>query len=96
MNIELKQTCHACPEQYDAVLNGKVIGYLRLRHGIFTCEHIPSGVHVYVGDPKGDGIFEPEEREFHLNKALNALAVAEDRSNREAMTPTQERYFDPS
>jgi hypothetical protein len=33
--IELTLTCGACPEQYDAHLNGARVGYLRLRHGRF-------------------------------------------------------------
>jgi hypothetical protein len=31
--IELRQTCEACPEQYDAYLGDNRIGYLRLRYG---------------------------------------------------------------
>ena len=34
--IKLTLTCTACPEQYDALYEGKVVGYLRLRHGSFT------------------------------------------------------------
>lgn len=30
--IHLVKTCEACPEQYDAYLGEKRVGYLRLRH----------------------------------------------------------------
>lgn len=41
MSIEFKQTCFACPEQYDAVDDGREVGYLRLRHGHFTVSRSP-------------------------------------------------------
>lgn len=72
-DIELVLTCDACPEQYDAYFNGKNIGYLRLRHGLFTV-HDSSGDCVYHATPKGDGCFwNDEERSFYLLKAKKAL-----------------------
>lgn len=35
----LEQTCYAYPEQYDVFLDGKQVGYLRLRHGYFRCDY---------------------------------------------------------
>lgn len=69
--IELVMTCGACPEQYDAFYNGSEVGYLRLRHGSFSvyCE----GEEVYSAQPKGDGIFEPDERDYYLNQARIAI-----------------------
>lgn len=72
--IELVQTCGACPEQYDAYLDGKLIGYLRLRHGYFNVRYPDAGGEsVYDAHPKGDGIFEYEERQIYLNNAKKAL-----------------------
>lgn len=72
--IELKRTCFACPEQYDAYLNGEKVGYLRLRHGSFTVQvPDPRGEYVYEADTIGDGIFDESEREYHLDKALAAI-----------------------
>lgn len=78
-DIQLKQTCSACPEQYDAFdSQGRQIGYLRLRHGNFTVEHPHCGGRlIYEAQPDGDGCFEDYEREFYLSKAKLALAVAE-------------------
>jgi hypothetical protein len=72
--VELKRTCYACPEQYDAWMNGKAVGYLRLRHGAFTvfCPNAP-GEMVYEASPKGDGQFEDDEREAYLNSATLAI-----------------------
>ena len=72
---ELKLTCGACPEQYDVYKNGKKVGYLRLRHGGFTAE-CPDcgGKYVYGANPKGDGCFEEDEREFYLKEAIKAIA----------------------
>lgn len=73
--IQLKMTCGACPEQYDAYDGrGRQVGYLRLRHGHFTVE-CPDvgGEMVLEGDTKGDGLFAPEERERWLDKAIDAI-----------------------
>ena len=72
--INLIMTCGACPEQYDAIYQGKTIGYLRLRHGYFSVDYSDCGGEtVYSANPKGDGIFESEERDFYLNKARKAI-----------------------
>ena len=72
--IELHRTCWACPEQYDAKLAGKTVGYLRLRHGFFSVECPDVGGEiVYESHPAGDGIFETEEREFYLSQAKKAI-----------------------
>lgn len=71
MNIELRQTCGACPEQYDAYLDDNLVGYLRLRHGYFRAEF--RGEVVFEGTPRGDGCFESEERESWLNRAKMAI-----------------------
>jgi hypothetical protein len=34
-DIELRETCGACPEAYDVFFDGEYVGYLRLRHGSF-------------------------------------------------------------
>lgn len=70
----LIQTCGACPEQYDVFQDGRLIGYLRLRHGHFRA-HYGSiwGPVVYEAQTRGDGAFEPDEREFHLEQAKTAI-----------------------
>lgn len=73
--IKLEQTCGACPEQYDAYLNGEVVGYLRLRHGYFTVSCPWSGGEVvYEAQPEGDGLFTYEERDGFLEAACAAIA----------------------
>ena len=70
--IKLERTCWACPEQYDAYdETGKQVGYLRLRHGRFsvTCPG-PLDLEVYHAHPKGDGIFDDDEREYYLKWAV--------------------------
>lgn len=74
-DIELVQTCGACPEQYDAFYDRKRVGYLRLRHGIFTVDADgPWGERLYSASPKGDGIFAGDERDKYLRKARKAIA----------------------
>jgi hypothetical protein len=74
-DIELVMTSEGCPEQYDAVYRGRVIGFLYLRHGTFFVEYpCPGGTEVYRAKPEGDGAFEWQERDFFLTEAKKALA----------------------
>jgi hypothetical protein len=72
MMLRLVQTCGACPEQYDVYCEDKKVGYMRLRHGYFSCENRAGNV-VFSGEPEGDGIFRSSERTKWLNKAVRAL-----------------------
>lgn len=72
--IELIQTCGACPEQYDAYFEGNEVGYLRLRHGYFRAEYL--GEVVYDANTIGDGIFDCDEREGHLDNTKRAIYEA--------------------
>lgn len=73
--IRLEMTCGACPEQYDAFVGDKQVGYLRLRHGYFRVQFPACGGEtVYESPTIGDGIFDEGEREFHLQRAKAALA----------------------
>lgn len=75
--IELVQTCGACPEQYDAMRDGDVVGYFRLRHGHFTVNaYGPGGREVYEAQPEGDGIFAHHERDKFLREGIDALRGA--------------------
>lgn len=85
-DINLVRTCRVCPEQYDAKdTDGNCIAYLRLRHGAFTveCPDI-GGECVYYAEPRGDGVFEDDEREIHLNAAKQAIVQYYNRINKEA------------
>lgn len=74
MKLKLVQTCGACPESYECFTpEGEEIGYLRLRHGGFYAEYLPTGEVVYTAEPKGDGCFEYDERNYYLGEACDAL-----------------------
>ena len=70
----LERTCQACPEQYDVYVGEEQVAYLRLRHGHFYAA-VPDhgGDEVYSVDPKGDGIFEDDERVMYLTSAVLAI-----------------------
>ncbi len=74
--IELKMTCGACPEQYDAFVKGQQVAYLRLRHGCFTveCPGVLDELVYYSEDMKGDGAFDDDERDFFLGIAKEHIA----------------------
>ena len=71
--IVLELGCGACPEQYDVFHNDEYIGYMRLRHGMFTAMMGDDYELVYREYPKGDGIFETDEREKYLTEAVAAI-----------------------
>ncbi|MBS7702684.1 hypothetical protein [Chelatococcus asaccharovorans] len=73
----LKQTCWACPEQYDVFRGAEQVGYLRLRHGRFDASvpDVDGGI-VYEAMPKGDGRFEDDERDRFLREAVAAIDEA--------------------
>jgi hypothetical protein len=72
--IRLDLTCLACPEQYDAYLDGEQVGYLRLRHGEFRVDFPDvGGETIYEAQPGGDGCFLEDEREFYLDEARKAI-----------------------
>jgi len=74
----LQRTSAGCPEQYD-VLNSdnEQVGYLRLRHGYFRAD-VPDcgGETVYESNPKGDGVFDDDERMQELTNAVHAIKDA--------------------
>ena len=73
-DIILEMTCGACPEQYEAFLDGKQVGYLRLRHGEFRVDFPDCGGEtIYEVCPDGDGEFEDYERQKYLNAAKAAI-----------------------
>jgi hypothetical protein len=54
--------------------NHDVVGYLRLRHGFFRVDYPHCGGEtIYTAEPKGDGIFEDDERDFFLEMAVTAI-----------------------
>lgn len=74
--IELRQTCGACPEQYDAFMGEKQVGYLRLRHGFFSvdCPDVGGKQVFATSEVSGDGMFTDEERPGMLAKAKESIA----------------------
>ena len=74
LDYHLVETCGACPEQYDVFSGTEQVGYLRLRHGQFAAHaNDASGVVVFESEPNGDGLFDDDEREWHLTEAVLAL-----------------------
>lgn len=69
----LRMTCGACPEQYDAYFNNDYVGYFRLRYGNFYVESVKDETIVYYTYPKGDGVFEEDERMIELTKGIEFL-----------------------
>jgi hypothetical protein len=81
--IELVQTCSACPEQYDLIVDGNQCGYFRLRHGEFRVDYpYCGGETVYEAEPNGDGMFDSDERVEYLKAGIAACLKAMGRSTR--------------
>jgi hypothetical protein len=73
--LKLKQTCMACPEQYDVFdESGNEVGYIRLRHGYLRVDYPGfGGETIYSSLPEGDGIFAEHERVHFLNECVRAI-----------------------
>lgn len=68
--IRLVKTCDEYPEQYEAYLGKKHVGYLRLRNGWFRVDYPDCGDEtIYEAYPIGDGSFTNEERKHYLDEA---------------------------
>lgn len=85
--FKLKQTCGACPEQYDVYdEEGNQVGYLRLRWGYFYAQCYVSPEHhpiVYESDTIGEGSFDDSERTHHLNLACQHIIAELTKSKEE-------------
>lgn len=78
-DLSIIMTCGACPESYDVYRGNDCVGKLRLRHGYFAAsaykfDEVDGDDVVYESFPKGDGIFESDERDEEINKALREIA----------------------
>lgn len=72
--LRLVCTCGACPEQYDVFDGERQVGYLRLRHGYFRADCPDCGGEtVHESYPRGDGIFNDDERMAHLTAAVRKI-----------------------
>ncbi len=75
--FEFHETCGACPEQYDVYLEGKQVGYVRLRWGGLRCDYPDVGgqtVYRYDFDDGLMGCFDDDkQRDFHLEKIAQSL-----------------------
>ena len=68
---KLYETYGACPEAYDVHLDGHSVATMRLRHGYF---HVDVGLEtVFDAHPRGDGLFDHDERAHYIHRALRAI-----------------------
>ena len=74
MSFKLVKTCERCPEQYDVLLNGEKVAYIRLRFGNLTAEIGDKEVYYHKFDNEFKGEFQTnEEREKYLLEILEVL-----------------------
>jgi len=80
--FEFIGTCVACPEQYDVYLEGRQVGYVRLRWASLSCVYPDvGGENIYnfswYGDSSNDGykgeFANDDERKYHLELIAKAL-----------------------
>lgn len=77
-NIELRCTCGASPEQYDAFLDDKQVGYIRLRWGFLSVRYPDNegeAVLTFQFDDGWKGGFDSEESEYWLQQCKMAIAT---------------------
>lgn len=72
--VRLVLTCPSHPEQYEAFLHDRQVGYLRLRHGMFRVDYPDAGGEtIFEALPQGDDMFTDDERDSYLNMAVSAI-----------------------
>lgn len=78
-DLELEQTCFACPEQYDVKYNNKRIAYIRYRWGHFVCYPYKDNkidwdtvIYEWSCSDEYAGILEDSEQ-YVIDNALNAV-----------------------
>lgn len=79
--FDIVETCSACPEQYEIYTENKLVGTMRLRHGLFTAQLFDCEEYVYQASPNGDGCFSTDERDYFLKEAINSVRLALNREN---------------
>jgi len=93
VEFRLEKTCWACPEQYDVYIGEEQVGYLRLRHGHFRCDYPDCGGEtLYDAYTEGDGMFEDEERDPQIRRALAAIIDKMELKETFEYKITSERY----
>jgi hypothetical protein len=78
----LVKTCSAYPEQYDVYRRGSKVGYFRLKHNVFRAYNVFTDEVIYCVSTKGDGCFEEDERDIHLDAAIAALRTDLDKKSK--------------
>ena len=74
VKINLVKTCDACPEQYDAYINGLQVGYIRCRWGEITVKCPDAqGETVYHSITDGYGKLLDTERDTQLEMCIKAI-----------------------
>lgn len=76
--LNFVQICGACPEQYDVYNeNQNIVGYVRLRWGVLSCEYPDVNgeviYHANVGDGWTESFDSQEDRNYYLNAIANLI-----------------------
>lgn len=75
--LKFRNTCGACPEQYDVFLGEEEVGYARLRWGVLRGDCRGTTVYTKNMADGSDGIFNSDEsRMKHLNEIATAIHEA--------------------
>ena len=93
LGIELVCTCGACPEQYNAFIDGEMVGYFRLRHGRFRVDYPDSGGATLLSEATiGDGIFDESERMDCLTRGCKAILVRRAQERKETTLTKDDKF----
>jgi hypothetical protein len=81
--LRVVRSSYACPESYKVYEQDNLVGFLRLRHGVFRVDYYPLQLHkVGVEDSRetlyeefvnSDGIFDDAERKIKVPFALELI-----------------------
>lgn len=89
IDLHFEQTCFACPEQYDVYYRTQKVGYVRLRHGVFSVSTADMVTDLFTQSfPLDDSseALEPEELDLISNtfSSIDPDGIFEDNDQRDA------------
>ncbi|MDR6548520.1 hypothetical protein J2810_004610 [Chryseobacterium rhizosphaerae] len=75
-DIILKEIKADRMEVYHVYLNSEQVGYIQLKYGILRVEYPEAGGELLLRKfPKGDNVFELDERNYYLEEAKKAIVI---------------------
>ena len=75
LDVILELLCPEYPESYHLYIQEKLLGYLKIRDGLYVVEYLPSKDTVFTSFTLGYGYFVDSERDYFLKKGIKEIIL---------------------